>query len=453
MKVTGFSRFPERGGRSLPARHDSGEGFRWWRLSVLLGFAFVLHLSVAEPVSPQAAPFFRFRDLTLGYTGPEETFTNLTEVRIAWFGPTNLDDPLTGDLWWAANLAVSEANEQNERLRNAELEAPNSELGRLPFRLVPRWAVDPWGTGVSQLTRLIYDEHVVAVLGSVDSPSTHLAEQIVAKAQLPLISPIATDKSVTLAGVSWMFACAPTDDAIARVLVAEVLPTLSTPTNHLVLLAATDHESRMTVREVIKEFRRQGRTPDFRFDVPPGALDTARQLAAIAQRQPAAVLIVAGVEDAARLVSAVRAIAPASTLFGSHSMGRTRFLTLAGRAAEGVRFPLLFVPDATDPLAARFIERFRAERRRQPDYTAALVYDSTRLLLEAIRRSGLNRARIREAIPPLSPWTGVAGTIRWDGTGHNTRTNIGMGTVRNGAIVPLTPNGRLDTTTKAAAVE
>ena len=83
--------------------------------------------------------------------------------------------------------------------------------------------MDPWGTGVSQLTRMVYDEQPLALLGSVDSATTHLAEQVVAKANLPLVSPIATDKSVTLAGVSWMFSCAPDEAAIARVLVDAVL--------------------------------------------------------------------------------------------------------------------------------------------------------------------------------------------------------------------------------------
>jgi branched-chain amino acid transport system substrate-binding protein len=129
-------------------------------------------------------------------------------------------------------------------------------------------------------------------------------------------------------------------------------------------------------------------------------------------------------------------------------MGRSRFLQLAGRSAEGARFPLLFVPNPTDPATARFLEQFAREHHYPPDYTAALTYDATRLLIEAIRRAGPNRARIREAIVHLSPWTGIAGTIRWDGTGQNTRTNVQMATLRAGRIVlsqcPLAARGSED---------
>ena len=169
-----------------------------------------------------------------------------------------MDDPLTGDLWWAANLAVQEAN-----ARTSDFGPRTSDFLRLPFRLVARWAVDPWGTGVSQLTRMVYDEQPLALLGSVDSATTHLAEQVVAKANLPLVSPIATDKSVTLAGVSWMFSCAPSDAAIARVLVDAVLAGLTGRADKLVLLATTDHESRMTAREVLREFSRRQRPARF----------------------------------------------------------------------------------------------------------------------------------------------------------------------------------------------
>jgi branched-chain amino acid transport system substrate-binding protein len=411
-------------------------------LAALLCVASLPNTSAAQSADQNPAPRRpRLRDTTLGYNGPSDDLTNLTEIRIGWFGPSNLDDPLTGDLWWAANFALQEANTLPSDSR-----LPASDFLRLPFRLIPRWSVNPWGTGVSQLARMVYDEQPLALLGSMDSATTHLAEQVVAKAQLPLVSPIATDKSVTFAGVSWMFSCAPGDDAVARVLVEAVQAELKSPAGKTVLLATTDHESRMTAREVMSQLSRCGRRPDFRFDVPPDAADIAQQLQAAADARPAVVLIIAGVEDSARLTRAVREKVGTATIFGGQSMGRRRFTELAGAAAEGVRFPLLFVPNPADANCTRFIEGFKSEHQRAPDYTAALTYDAMRLLLEAIRRAGPNRARIREALAQLSPWPGIAGTIHFDGTGQNTRTDLCLGTIRNGAVLPMTaPSNRSNT--------
>jgi ABC-type branched-subunit amino acid transport system substrate-binding protein len=453
-------------------------------------------------LSAAPAPFLHLRDTTLGYHGPSAELTNLTELRIGWFGPTNLDDPLTGDLWWAASLAIREANEAQGRkseirnpksegspnpetrdpkdsvstdVRRSDLRPPTSDFRRLPFRLVPRWAVDPWGTGVSQLARMVYTEQPLALIGSVDSASTHLAEQVVAKANLPLVSPWATDQSVTLAGVSWMFACAPADTAVARLLVDDILaalaargadeppapnPQSAVPAGRLALLTCTDHESRMATRAVLHEFSRRGRLPDLRLDIPPAAPEITRQMERLAGAAPAVVLIIAGAEDSARLVRAARARLPGSPpappaapvtssvasqdaavsgpiLFGSHTMGRARFRELAGTAAEGVRFPRLVATDPADARWARFAERFQAERGRAPDYAAVLAYDATCLLIEAIHCAGPNRARIRDALSQLSPWPGLAGPIEFDGTGQNGRAAAGLSTIRDGVLVPL----------------
>jgi branched-chain amino acid transport system substrate-binding protein len=287
---------------------------------------------------------------------------------------------------------------------------------------------------------MVYDEEPLALIGSVDSASTHLAEQVVAKANLPLVSPITTDQSVTLAGVSWMFSCAPADDVIARVLVDGVLAELAGAAGgarmqSAALFSSTDHQSRMTAGEVLREFSRHGRLPDFRYEVSPGTADITRQLEAVAGAGPCVVIIIADAADSARLLRSVRTMIPGTAVFGGPAMGRSRFLELAGPAAEGVRFPVLSGPDPGDRDYARFADRFWVERGGTPDYAAVLVYDATRLLLEAVRRAGSNRVRIREALLELSPWRGLAGPIQFDGTGQNTRANLRLGTIRNGMVV------------------
>lgn len=434
------------------------------------------------------APYRNLRDATLEYTGPAEDFANLTELRLGWFGPSDPADPLTGDLWFAASLALDEANAATDTPRSGTLRVPSdsspdggagftpassappspststtrpSTAAELPFRLVPRWAPDPWRAGVSLLTRMVYDEQPLALLGSVDSASTHLAEQVVAKAQLPLLSPCTTDKSLTLAGVAWMFAFAPSDPAIARPLVDAVLAEGSqtaTPAvaatqsaignlkSKILLLSGTDHESRLTTREVMREFSRRNQLPDTRFEIAPALPVPPEVLAAIDRSPPTTIVLVATPEDSARWLNTLRerhaahpSTGAAPRFFGSHTMGRTRFLELAGASAEGVHFPLLWDSSTASPAASSFVARFRAARGHAPDYAAVYTYDATRLLTAAIRQAGPNRGRIREALIALSPWSGLAGPVHFDGTGQNTATTIPLGTIRNGAVLPLRP--------------
>ncbi len=419
-----------------------------WHVSLAFGFALEC-LSAAEPLSlPQAAPpctpFLNHRQASLDYHGPAEDMPASGEIRIAWFGPTDDSHALGADMWCAANLAIEEANAASapsEALSSGV--APGAGSRCESFRLIPRWAENPWGTGVSQLARMIYEEEPIAVLGSVDSSTTHLAEQIVAKANLPLVSPIATDKSLTLAGVPWMFSCAPSDLAIAHVLVEGVLSELGPRGGRIALLCATDHESRMTSQEVVREFARRQRPPAFRFEIPTGAHNVSRQLNALSNGAPDAVLIIAGSEDSARLLLGIRGVWPsgvpgtevrsAPRLFGSQTMARAPFKEMAGSAAEGVCFPRVAQVDTSRGDTARFTERFAALRKHPPDDTAFLTYDATRLLLDSIRRAGPNRARVRDELARAF-WAGIGGVIRFDGTGQNTRADVQLATWHEGRL-------------------
>ncbi|MFO1499029.1 MAG: ABC transporter substrate-binding protein [Verrucomicrobiota bacterium] len=272
------------------------------RAALILGGALLLHPSPAHWLVRAAEPYLRYRDLSLGYTGPDEARTNLAEIRIAWFGPSDPLDRTAGGMWWAASRAVREANEAGGYRESAAGE------GR-PFRLIPSWSTNVWGAGVAQLARLVYEAEPVALVGSIDSATTHLAEQVVAKANLPLVSPVTTDQSITLAGVSWMFACAPSDPVIARVLVQHLVTGLSSNRDKVVVVNTTDHESRMQAREVLKALNLHQLTPQFRFEVL-RALAITAQLRALAPFRPATVLVVASAEDSARLVRAIREGAP-----------------------------------------------------------------------------------------------------------------------------------------------
>jgi hypothetical protein len=54
----------------------------------------------------------------------------------------------------------------------------------------------------------------------------------------------------------------------------------------------------------------------------------------------------------------------------------------------------------------------------------------------AVRRAGLNRALIGDALRALSPWAGAAGVVRWDALGRNVRP-VGLGRWRGGELVPV----------------
>lgn len=390
-------------------------------LAVIFGLLPVLTIpsTIGAQQDQPNKPYFNARKQQMEYLGPgreEPEPGDLREVLLGYIGPSDPAHPEGGDIWSAVSLAIEEAN------------AEGGYRG-LPFRAIPVWSENPWGTGVSKVARLAYYDKVWAMIGGIDGPSTHLAEQVVAKARLALISPASTDKTVNLAGVPWMFSALPGDHQAAPV-IGEALLACHEP---FVILAATDHDSHMFLVELRRFLAATDSRPTFEYEFESDTRDFSELVARVKKSTAGAVALIAGSTDSARLLAALRQNGFAGRIFGGPWMARRAFLATAGTAAEGVYIPLL-----DDPTSGfqHFAQLFQDRCGVFPDFVAAQAYDVTRLLIAAIRKSGLNRVRINDAVRELSPWDGVAGTITWDPVGQNMRT-VRLGRIQRGRVLAL----------------
>jgi len=343
-------------------------------------------------------------------TGTTSTSNATDDVLLGYFGPAAPNHPQGGDLWCAACLALEKAN------------AAGGCHGR-PFRLVASWSANPWGTGVADVARLAYIDQVWAIIAGFDGASVHLAEQIVAKARLVLMNAAATDKSINMASVPWMFSSAPLDDAQAAVLAEAIAAEVQT--RSFAVVSAIDHDSHAFTVELLKALKERALAPAFHFDCEPAQPTTRSVLERVQRSNAAAVVLIAGAADTAQLLRTLRDVGCEAAVFGGPWMSRRAFVEQAGVLAEGVKFPYLLAPS---PKFAEFAQRFTQRFGRGPDYAAAHMYDTVSLLVAAIRQAGLDRTGIQGAVRELSPWSGVTGEIRWDTVGANCRP-VRMGTI------------------------
>lgn len=381
--------------------------------------------ATGEPGGAQR-PYFEARDLPREYAGPgrdDALPDDLDEIRIGWFGPDDPDHPASGDLWLAASLAIKEANGAGG-YRGA------------PYRLLSGWSDSPWGSGAAALARMIYADGVWGIVGSIDGASTHLAEQLVAKARLVLINPASTDVTINLANVAWMFSLPAADDRQADLLARTL--TESSDGDRLTLVSATDHDSRAATAELKKALARHGGAPLYHFEIEPGAAPFERLLEHVGASRPSTIVVVAAPAETARLVTELRRSITGGRIAGGPAMGRRLFLEQAGAAAEGVLFPSPCDPAA---LAGAFAHAYLSRFGRHPDCAALQTYDATRLLIAAIETAGPNRALIRDAVEALSPWSGKSGEVRWNRFGQNERM-VFLATIAKGRIVAAAGRGR-----------
>jgi ABC-type branched-subunit amino acid transport system substrate-binding protein len=364
------------------------------------------------------APILDLRAREAEYLGPGREVAppmDLREIRLAWFGPPDEAHPEWGDAWRGALLAVEEVN------------AGGGYRG-LPFRLLSAWSESPWGSGVADLAKLTFGGGVWAVVGGVDGTTTHLAEQIVVKGHLSLVSPGGTDPSVNFTSVPWMFTLLPTDDRLAPILADAVLDGAGGA--GWAVVTTSDRDTRVAWRAVRAVLAaRHLPAPAQQLVAAAAGPDYGSAAADIVGTGARAVLVLGGARDSARIVRALRAAGFPGTIVGGAPAGRSVFAEEAGPAAEGVRFPLLF--DRESPGSAAFSRAYSKRWGREPDYLAAHAYDAVRLVADAVRRAGPNRVLIRDALVSLAPWRGTAGTVTWDLTGRCKRP-AGLGVWRAG---------------------
>jgi branched-chain amino acid transport system substrate-binding protein len=109
-------------------------------------------------------------------------------------------------------------------------------------------------------------------------------------------------------------------------------------------------------------------------------------------------------------------------------------------SSEGAYVGAPFVAENPDSAVQRFAGAFRRKYERVPDAHAALAYDATKLLANAIQNVGPNREAIRAYLSGLTASTafhGVVGPIRFAATNDPVGDHFRLTRVDRGALVLL----------------
>lgn len=395
-------------------------------MGTILLLPWLICLAVVEEAgTAPVTPFFRLRDHATLYYGPGRELPppqHASEIALAYFGPPDPADPRGGSIWAGATLAVDFLNGKRTE-------------GGCTFRLIPYWTKDPWAGGAGRLAKGIYSDPVWAVIGGVDGETTHLAVQVAAKARIVIISPGNTDKTTHLANVPWVFSLLPGDDLLAEVLVEEwERQGLS---RDVVLLAATDHDSRIFATELVNTLARRKGGLRFRADWKPAAPGIEALIREALATKPRCLMIVADPLETARMVNVVREAGYHEPIFAGPNAGQALCAERISPSSGEVVFPLCW--EATEK-TTEFVQLFREKYGHLPDYLAAAGFDAVLLCAEAVRQGGLNRVKINDALRNISSWSGASGRIAWDRTGMNVRRPL-LARLVNGQLEVMSTPG------------
>jgi branched-chain amino acid transport system substrate-binding protein len=313
-----------------------------------------------------------------------------------------------------APLTGSRQDEGKSLLQAAQLAIEDEAASPLPegrrLSLVPRDQSGPWGRASNEIVHLVYEDQALAIVTSLDGASAHLAEQVGNKAGIPIVT-LSTDPTTTQINLPWIFRLGPTDAQQAHAFARDIY--LARKLGQVILITENGHDGRVGGEEFQKAARALNARPVIQLAIDPADWSPDSVAKQIAAQKPDALVFWTGRETAGRLVPVFRKAFPSAPVYLCQEAAQGRL----DADQEGI---WIVAPRfAASPLRQTFDQRYRARTGTSPTPAAARAYDAVRLLAAALRRSGPNRARLRDALAALSNYPGASGVISFDHAGND----------------------------------
>jgi len=376
-----------------------------------------------RPFSKFTTPYYEYYQDLIEYNGaardiPDPDLKDLNEIRIGFLAPLydHPDQVLGAHMLNGATMAIDEAN-------------ASGGYGGKPFRLVTHNDYDNWqnsnspttgaardsaiwGAASNDAVRMIYDDKVWAMFGSISSESTHIALRLTLKAETPLVNSASTDPTIPETIIPWYFTDIQDDRVQGYTLARHIYDELGL--KRVALLRVNDRYGRFGVVKFRDASRRLGHPVVIEQKFMRGDTDFRRQLQVIQDSRVDAIVLWTDIGPAAMILQQMQELGMKQRVFGSHRTIGEELIKLAGPASDGFEAVFPYDPTRTDPRWVEFNARYEARYREKPDHFAALAYDQMRILLDAICRAGLNKGRIRDALTGLTSYKGVTGDMVFD---------------------------------------
>jgi len=379
-----------------------------------------------RPFSKFATPYYEHYTDLIEYNGAardlsDPNLNELQEIRIGFIGPiSNHPDEVFGRrMLNGAQMAIDEAN------------ARGGYCGK-PFKLMLHNDSAIWGASSNEVVKMVYDDKVWAMFGSISGDTTHIALRVALRAEVPLINSAATDPTIPETLIPWFLTDLQDDRVQGYTLARRIYTELGL--KRVAILRVNDRYGRFGVIKFRDASRRLGHPVVIEQKYMPGDTDFRHQLRVINGERTDAIVLWTDQSQAALILKQMRELGMKQRVFGSHRTIGDELLSQAGDAAEG--FEAVFPYDASSPDVAwtSFNARFDTKYHEKPDQFAALAYDAMQVLLRAICQAGLNRARIRDALTATANYSGVTGEMTFDPNCKDIRP-LFLATVHNGRIV------------------
>lgn len=323
---------------------------------------------------------------------------------------------------------------------NGKMDHQGIELAVDEINAQPTWRTHPLrviyrndgadGVKATQIAKEFLDSsNVVAVVGHVNSGAMVAAAKIYDRG-LPAVATSAS--SPNLSGISrWTFRVI-SSDSMNGVELGRFVSQLGRRR------AAILYENNSYGRGLAAAFRRgfSGGVVDMDPISDAGDQDFDAYLSFFAQQRPDLVFVASTAKSGKAFLRQARSRRLASDIAAGDG-----WTALASDTAlmDGVYVGAPFSAEDSRPEVRQFVEAFRRKFGVTPESHAALAYDATKLLAQAVLQVGADRAKVRDYLAHIDEsqaFHGVTGNIRFNQAGDPVGKSIVVTRARHGALVP-----------------
>jgi branched-chain amino acid transport system substrate-binding protein len=286
------------------------------------------------------------------------------------------------------------------------------------------------GECATVVRKLIGVDKVVGVLGDATSSATLEGAPIAQSSKVPMITPTATNPKITEVG-DYIFRVCFLDEFQGWVLARFAREKLNAKTAAILTDVKQDYSVDLT-KFFKEEFTKNGGSITREQSYSTGDTDFRAQLTTLRAAKPDVVYVPGYYQEVALIIKQARQVGLTMPFIGCDGWANQSLLTIGGKALDGCYLTNHFSPDDPAPAVQKFVEKYKSKYGSVPDTFAALGYDATRILMDAIKRAeSAEPSAIRDALAKTSGFEGCTGMIGFDANRNATKAALVL-TIKDG---------------------
>jgi branched-chain amino acid transport system substrate-binding protein len=297
-------------------------------------------------------------------------------------------------------------------------------------------------SAVNAALKLINQDNVVAIVGPNSSKQAIPAGATCNDSQVPMVTPWSTNPDTTK-DRPWVFRAAFLDPFQGPVVANFAAKQFGAKTSAVIFDIANDYSKGLA--EIFKaEWEKKNGAGSVVGFESHGTKDQdfSAQLTKIIAGKPDFIFIPDNYNQVALIVKQAHDLGYQGPFMGSDAWGSAELMTLCGKDCIGQYFSTHYAAAGAQGATKEFIDRYNAKYKYVPDDVAALTWDATRLVLQAIQAAGkvdpdikAQRKLVRDALANIKEFAGITGNMKFAGTGDPDKCAV---------VVQISPEGQFE---------